>query len=166
MCYAVLMTRLENPVATLRVVAIPQAMAARIRAAMRDDYGNDLTAEDGEGAPCRVCLRYGRAGEPVILFSYKPFDAPALYQEVGPVFIHADRCPPYPSDAGVPEEFANRPLIVRPYSADHRIADSQVFTQPGEVSSVAARLLENPEAAYLHVRSISRGCFLFRLERP
>jgi hypothetical protein len=160
------MTRLENPVATLRVAGMPQSIAARIRADMRDDHGNALSIEDGEGAPCRVCLRYGRAGEPVILFSYKPFDAPALYQEVGPVFIHADACSPYPADSGVPDEFASRSLIVRPYTADHRIADSQVFTSPGEVSTVAVRLLQNPEVAYLHVRSISRGCFLFRLERP
>lgn len=159
------MTRLENPVATLRVVGMAAAVAARIRTSMRDAHGNDLATEDGEGVPCRVCLRYGKSGERVILFSYRPFDAPALYQEVGPVFIHADGCSPYPADAGIPDEFANRPLIVRPYTADHRIADAQVVTPPGEATAIAARLLQSPEVAYLHVRSLGRGCFLFRLER-
>lgn len=160
-----LMTPVETPVAMLRAVGMPITAAARIRASMRDDYGNVLSKQDGEGAPCRVCLRYGKTGEPVILFSYKPFDAPALYQEVGPVFIHADACPPHAPDAGLPAEFADRALIIRPYTADHRIADAQIYAQPGEAAAVAARLLENPEIAYLHARSMSRACYLFRIER-
>jgi hypothetical protein len=159
------MKSLENPVGALRIAALPEMVAMRIRGTMRDDYGNHLTVQDGEGAPCRVCLRYGKSGESVVLFSYKPFDAPALYQEVGPVFIHADACPPYPPDAGFPDDFIDRPLILRPYTADDRIADSQIFAQPGEAPTVAARLLENPDVAYLHVRSMSRGCYLFRIER-
>jgi hypothetical protein len=159
------MKDLENPVATLRVVSIPEVAIARNRAAMRDDYGNELAAQDGEGAPCRVCLRYGKPGERVILLSYKPFDAPTLYQELGPVFVHADACPAYPPDSGIPDDFARRPLIVRPYTADHRIADAQVLAQPGEAAIVASRMLEDPGVAYLHVRSASRGCYLFRLER-
>ena len=158
------MKSLETPVTALRVVALPETVATRIRTSMQDDYGNRLAVQDGEGAPCRVCLRYGKAGERVLLFSYKPFDAPALYQEVGPVFIHADACGPFPPDDGIPDDFANRPLILRPYTADHRIADSQVFAQPGEARTEATRLLENPDVAYVHVRSVSRGCYLFRIE--
>jgi hypothetical protein len=159
------MTRIENPVETLRIVALPESVATRIRTTMRDDHGNDLQLQDDDGAPCRVCLRYGKPGEHVILFSYRPFDAPALYQEVGPVFIHAHKCEPHTPDAGMPVDFENRPLIVRPYTADHRIADAQVLTQPGEAPMVATRLLENANVAYLHVRSVSRGCYLFRIER-
>jgi hypothetical protein len=159
------MKDLENPVVTLRAVSVPEAAVARIRAAMRDDYGNELAVQDGEGAPCRVCLRYGKSGERVILLSYKPFDAPALYQELGPIFVHADACPAYPPEAGIPDDFASRPLIIRPYTADHRIADAQVFAQPGEAETVASHMLEDSGVAYLHVRSASRGCYLFRLER-
>ena len=149
----------------LRVTPISEASAARVRSQMRDDYGNDLVAQDGEGAPCRVCLRYGTRGERVILFSYRPFQAPGLYQEVGPVFVHADGCRPFAAQSGFPDEFLERPMILRPYDARHHIQDSQVIAEPGEVQTVAAQLLENPDVAYVHARSLSRGCYLFRIDR-
>ena len=150
---------------TLRISPISEATAARVRAQMRDDYGNDLATQDGEGAPCRVCLRYGKSGERVILFSYRPFEAPSLYQEVGPVFVHAHACRPHEAESEFPEDFVNRPLILRPYTAHHHIQSSQVIAAPGEAQTVAARLLENPEIAYVHVRSVSRGCYMFRIGR-
>lgn len=149
----------------LRITPIDAATAARIRARMRDDYGNDLSVQDGEGAPCRVCLRYGKSGERVILFSYRPFETSSLYQEVGPVFVHADACRPHATDSSFPEEFATRPLILRPYDAKHNIQDSQIIAGSGEAPAIAAKMLENPEVAYLHARGLSRGCYLFRIDR-
>jgi hypothetical protein len=149
----------------LRIISVSEATAERVRSLMRDDYGNDLVVQDGEGAPCRVCLRYGKAGERVILLSYRPFDKPGTYQEVGPIFVHADPCENHASDSGFPKDFLDRPLILRPYDAEDRIQDSQVFTEPGEAQAMAARMLENPAVAYVHARSRSRGCYLFRIER-
>jgi hypothetical protein len=133
---------------------------------MRDDYGNDLSAEvdDGTG-PCRHCLEYAKPGDRLILFSYRPFEEPALYQEVGPVFIHADGCERYAGSEMIPPAFAARPLILRPYTSEHAIADSQVIAEAGHAPEVAAAMFENPDVAYLHVRSVSRGCYLFRIER-
>ena len=149
----------------LRITPLSAATAARIRAQMRDDYGNDLAVQDGEGAPCRVCLRYGKSGERVILFSYRPFDAPCLYQEVGPVFVHAHACRPYEAESGFPADYANRPMILRPYDSDDNIQDSQVIASAGEAATVAAKLLENPHVAYVHARSLTRGCYMFRIGR-
>ncbi|MDQ6781101.1 MAG: DUF1203 domain-containing protein [Candidatus Eremiobacteraeota bacterium] len=152
--------------ATLTIRALPGDVAATLRRTLKDDYGNALHPQDGEGsAPCRSCLRCSDPGEEVILFSYRPFAAPALYQEVGPVFIHARQCATYPSDAGFPAAFRTRPLILRPYDVHDAICGSQVLSAPGEAEDQLEHMLADANVAYVHARSATRGCYLFRVER-
>lgn len=152
--------------ATLTIRALPADIAATIRRTREDDYGNALWPQDGEGcAPCRSCLQLSDPGEDVLLFSYRPFSAAGLYQEVGPVFIHARDCATYPSDAGFPEAFSRQPLILRPYDASDAICGSQAVAPAGVAEEEAMHLLEDPNVAYVHVRSVTRGCYLFRLGR-
>jgi hypothetical protein len=149
----------------LKILAIPTADATRVRSAMHDDYGNALAPliSDGSG-PCRHCLRYAKSGERLLLLSYRPFAKPGPYQEVGPVFVHADGCERHATD-GFPAEFVERPLVLRPYDADDNIQDSQVFADAGSAERAAQALLENPKVAYVHARSRTRGCYMFRIER-
>jgi hypothetical protein len=150
----------------LTIIAMPTSEAQRVRATMQDDFGNRLAPviSDGSG-PCRHCLRYASPGDPLLLFSYKPFDKPAPYQEVGPVFLHADGCERHPADGGFPVDFSQRPLVLRPYDARDYVQDSQVYAEAGEAESAARALLADPAVAYVHARSRSRGCFMFRIER-
>jgi hypothetical protein len=150
----------------LRIVAMPTEVAEHIRESLRDEFGNVLEpgVEHGSG-PCRHCLRYSEPGEPLLLFSYRPFGAPRPYQEVGPVFLHARSCPRHPSQDSMPVDFANRPIVLRPYDKDDDIADSQRYVQAGEAATIARELLANENVAYVHARSQSRGCYLFRIER-
>ena len=152
--------------AKLRIVAIPTEVAERVRKSLRDEYGNVLqpSAEHGSG-PCRHCLRYSEPGEPLLLFSYRPFGEPRPYQEVGPVFLHARPCEAHVSQDSMPDDFANRPVVLRPYDKDDNIAESQRYAQPGEAAAIARALLANENIAYLHARSRSHGCYLFRIER-
>ncbi len=150
----------------VRVSAMPTAIAERIRTRMIDDYGNRLAPQSDDGTgPCRHCLQYAKPGDGLILFSYRPFAEPVLYQEVGPVFIHADACERYSDPDAFPPAFEGRPLILRPYTDQHAIADSQVIAEAGRAPELAATMLENPDVAYVHARSLSRGCYLFRIER-
>jgi len=150
----------------LKIIAIPTAETTRVRSTMQDGFGNSLSPliSDGSG-PCRHCLRYADGGERLLLLSYKPFAKPGPYQEVGPVFVHADGCDRYPSDGGFPTDFIQRPLVLRPYDADDNIQDSQVFADAGSAERTAQALLDNPSVAYVHARSRTRGCFMFRIER-
>jgi hypothetical protein len=150
----------------LKIIAMPTADSTRARGAMRDDFGNTLAPliSDGSG-PCRHCLRYARSGERVLLFSYRPFANSGPYQEVGPVFVHADGCERYATDGGFPADFIARPLVLRPYDADDNIHDSQVYAEAGSAERTAQTLLANPSVAYVHARSRTRGCFMFRIER-
>ncbi len=151
---------------TLNIVAIPTETADRIRSTMRDDYGNVLKAgvEHGSG-PCRQCLRYSEPGESLILFSYKPFGVPRPYQEVGPVFIHAERCESQAASDSIPSDFETRPLVLRPYDEHDNIADSQRYAEAGEAATIAREILSDERVAYVHARSRTHGCYLFRVER-
>jgi len=150
----------------LRIVAMPTEVAEHIRESLRDEYGNVVEAgvEHGSG-PCRHCLRYSEPGEPLLLFSYRPFGEPRPYQEVGPVFVHASSCERHVSQDSIPEDFASRPIVLRPYDKEDNIADSQRYAAAGEAASVTRELLVDENIAYVHARSRSHGCYLFRIER-
>jgi hypothetical protein len=150
----------------LKIIAMPTAQAIDVRTAMRDGFGNSLSPliSDGSG-PCRHCLRYAGSGERLLLLSYRPFTKAGPYQEVGPVFVHADSCERFPSDGGFPADFSARPLVLRPYDANDNIQDSQIFADAGGAERTALTLLENPAVAYVHARSRTRGCYMFRIER-
>lgn len=150
---------------TLKVIAMATSDAKRVRTLLNDEFGNELSPQISDGsAPCRHCLRYASAGDRLLLFSYKPFDKPAPYQEIGPVFVHADGCEPFPGDA-FPADFSQRPLVLRPYDAQDNVYDSQVYADAGGAERAAQDLLANPAVAYVHARSRSRGCYMFRIER-
>jgi hypothetical protein len=150
----------------LRIVPMSTELAERIRESLRDEYGNVLEAgvQHGSG-PCRHCLRYSEPGESLLLFSFRPFGEPRPYQEVGPVFVHERSCERHVSQESIPKDFANRPLVLRPYDKEDNIADSQRYAAAGEAANIARALLARENVAYIHARSHSHGCYLFRIER-
>lgn len=145
---------------------MPTEVVEHVRESLRDEFGNILAAgvEHG-GGPCRHCLRYSEPREPLLLFSYRPFGEPRPYQEVGPVFVHARSCERHASKDSIPGDFAIRPLVLRPYDKEDNIADSQRYAEAGEAATIARELLADENVAYVHARSRSHGCYLFRIER-
>lgn len=145
---------------------MPTPAAERVRTSLRDDFGNALSPQidDGTG-PCRHCLDVAAPGDRLILFSYRPFEQPSLYQEVGPVFVHADGCTQYSPQNEAPPYFLTRPLLLRPYTANHHIQGSQRWVDAGDLEGAAREMLGNPDVQYLHARSQLRGCYMFRVER-
>ena len=101
----------------------------------------------------------------MLLFSYKPFENTGPYQELGPVFLHADGCERHSEVNGFPEAFVQRPLILRPYDEHDNISGTQHYADAGEAATMANDLLANPAVAYVHARSRTRGCYMFRIER-
>lgn len=150
---------------TLLYHCLPDAVVRRARRELRDDFGHTLAVQPGETAPCRSCLRITNPGEPLILLTYRPFDADyGPYAETGPVFIHADPCEPYASKTTFPKEFETRSLVLRAYDAQHRIAESMV-AQPGAAEAAARALFEDPRIRCVHARNVAYGCFNFAVER-
>ncbi|MGW1608475.1 DUF1203 domain-containing protein [Streptomyces sp. NPDC002285] len=136
-----------------------------------DDAGRrtvPVTDEEG-GAPLRCCLRRSAPGERIALVSYAPQRRraaengvdPGAYDEQGPVFIHAEECGGPGGDA-LP--FANAHRTVRRYSGDGRILGGRLV-EPGDFERAFAEAFADPGVAFVHVRAVEYGCFLYEVRR-
>ena len=150
---------------SFRVVALDPSLAAAVRATGRDASGRPaLRRADAAPHQCRACLELTAPGEPVLLFSHRPFGAEQPYAESGPVFIHERPCAPPADDSIYPRQFPRAHAVLRAYTAADEIADAEVVgNRP--VEDVLAALLARPEVAYVHARNDSYGCYMFRVER-
>jgi hypothetical protein len=105
---------------------IPTTVVDRIRQTLVDDFGNHLTVSQSDPAPCRHCLRITQAGERLVVFAYCPFENSGPYAEVGPVFVHADRCESYDDHDRFPKDFRPRVLTMRGYNEDGLIETAEL----------------------------------------
>ncbi|MPY36585.1 DUF1203 domain-containing protein [Streptomyces adustus] len=146
---------------------------AQLRTA--DDAGRPCVpfTDDEGGSPLRCCLRRSEPGERIALVSYAPLRRwaartgadPGAYDEQGPVFIHARQCAGPVAD-GVP--FGNAHRTVRRYSAQGRILGGELVRTPGDAAFREAfhNALDDPSVAFVHVRAVEYGCFLYEVGRP
>jgi hypothetical protein len=157
-----------KPMSSFEVVPLPEAVADRVRRLRSDDHGNteiEVTVADKKpGYPCRVCLEDAEPGEPMLLFSYSPFNRPRPYRNVGPIFIHGERCSPYRDIKRVPTQLRNRLLALRAYDESDSMLGAHVV-DGNEVEVVIQRLFEDPRAKYIHVHNARPGCFACQIER-
>jgi hypothetical protein len=154
---------------SLRYSGMPSEIAAAYRAGAPD--ANGMTPErhvsDGDGVPCRHCLRNVEAGEEYLILAYRPFAAPQPYAELGPVFLHAEACPAYDPARGLPtRERLGSGRILRGYGADDRIVyGTGKVVANADIEDEAAAILERPDVAYVHMRSATNNCFTLRIDR-
>jgi hypothetical protein len=152
---------------TLNFQIVPLATAVveaarRAATAGAPDHGV-IIADSPNGFPCRHCLRWAQPGERVILFPYAAIPPGHPYSESGPIFVHADPCKPYDATRGYPSAFRNG-RVFRAYNANYEIIDAEIVNG-SEPEAVVEKLLQNPEAAFVDVRSVTHGCFTFRVLR-
>jgi hypothetical protein len=154
-------------IASFTVSAISPADLDRIRTQGHDDFGNPLDVivnqHDG-GTPLRCCLRDATVGERVLLIGYRPAAKGGPYAEVGPVFVHAERCAGYRAEAGYPEGFRHRRQLFRAYGRDGWPVHNQIV-EPAEVDAVIAELLARPDVETVHSRNVLAGCYMFAIHR-
>lgn len=148
-----------------RIVPLPTevALAARARAQQGASDHVIVTADSPRRYPCRHCLRWAQRGEKVVLFPYDSIPPGRPYSESGPVFVHTEACEGYRATDEFPKDFREGRVIRAYDAAQNMIAGEAVNGSVPE--SVIERLLENPETAFLQVRSADRGCYTFGIER-
>lgn len=147
--------------------ALPTETARAYQRGCVDAYGNKPQhfVSDGDGNPCRHCLRMIAAGEDALLLAYRPFTTVQAFAETGPIFLHARECAAG-GGAEPPEILASPDYIVRGYSADERI----VYGTGGVIAtaSIAARaqeLFDQAEIAFVDIRSARNNCYQCRIVR-
>ena len=150
---------------SLHVKAIEPRRLDEVRVADTDGHGNQVHpfAASGEGEPLRCCLRYAQRGEQIALISYAPFDHPSVWTEVGPIYIHAARCPGYASATRLPQQLATGPRVLRTYRGDDTMNydHNTVVTDDADLEPIIERLLGEPDVDTVHVRSLGPQCFLY-----
>ena len=153
----------------IRFMAMPTDIARAYQSGEPDAYGRvpEKRVSDGDGVPCRHCLTDVAAGEEYLILAHRPFPDVQPYAETGPIFLHAGPCQRHPEAVETPDMFLDREqYLMRGYGADDRILYGTGQIVPTtDLSAAAAGLLENPDVAYVHLRSASNNCFQCRIER-
>ena len=121
-----------------------------------------MTRDAPNGYPCRHCLQWAEAGEQLILFPFAAVDH-GPYRETGPIFVHAEPCTRYENTYSYPAEFRNG-RVIRGYDERKFIIDARIVNGEGPETAIDD-LLQNPRAAFLHVRSVGYGCYTMGVER-
>src|SRR5439155_23062349 len=144
---------------------LPTEIADRARRAAEAGAADNavLTADSPTGYPCRHCLRFAKPGERVILFPYPAIPAGHPYSETGPVFVHAEPCERYSATHEYPNDL-RRGRAFRAYNARYDMIDAEV-SNGTEPEAIVEKLLQNQETACVDARSVTRGCYTFRIER-
>lgn len=149
--------------------ALPTEDVRALQAGGLDAYGfvPESQISDGDGVPCRHCLKGVAAGERYLILAYRPFPALQPYAETGPIFLHAEPCERAVESDELPHMFAGSPsYIVRGYGRDDRIVYGTGAVVPtADIAERARTLLERADIAYLHMRSARNNCYQCRIER-
>lgn len=151
--------------AKFNVVPISTEIADQARVAARageTDHAT-ITANDATSIPCRHCLCWANAGERVILFPYASIPAGHPYSESGPIFVHAESCARYAATDEYPDAF-RKGRVFRAYNSGYDMIDA-LIVDAAPPEKVIEGLMGNPETAFVHVRSLDRGCYTMEIAR-
>ena len=152
----------------LKFVAMNSDRCEQLRTGGLDDNRQhaEQAVSDGNGNPCRHCLKEIPENSSMLILGYRPFESLQPYAETGPVFICGGYCQRYDQDDQLPGLYQSRTMLVRGYDQNERIiygTGKMVFG--AEIADYAEQLLVREELAFVHVRSSSDNCFHFRIER-
>jgi hypothetical protein len=153
---------------TIQFKALPTDDVRDLQRGGSDAYGQmpERKISDGDGMPCRHCLKNIAAGDAYLVLAYRPFPELQPYAETGPIFLHAEECERAAGSEALPEILESPDYIVRGYGRDDRIVyGSGGVTPTGGITARAEILLERDDIAYVHVRSARNNCYQCRIER-
>lgn len=122
-----------------------------------------VTADSPNRYPCRHCLSWAQPGERMILFPFAAIAPGRPYSESGPIFVHAEPCERYAATHEFPPALRNG-CVLRAYNSQHAIIAAEVANGEGP-EAVIERFPQQPETAFVHVRSASHGCYTMEVER-
>jgi Protein of unknown function (DUF1203) len=150
---------------SFRIVPLPTEIADAARREVDTGAADHalITVDTPESAPCRHCLRWAQPGERVILFPYAAIPSGQPYSETGPIFVHANECQRYSATNEYPADFRNG-RVFRAYDSKYNIIHAEIVNGT-EPEVVIEGLFQDPDTAFVDVRSATRGCFTFRVLR-
>jgi len=150
---------------TFRIVPLPTEVAEEARHVAESGAADHavIKVDSATGYPCRHCLRWAQPGERVVLFPYASIPPGHPYCETGPIFVHVEGCQRYSPTDEYPVDFRNGRAF-RAYDPSYNMIDAEVVNGR-EPEEVIEKLFQNPKTAFVDARSVTRGCFTFRIQR-
>ncbi len=148
-----------------RIVPVPTEVAEAARRAAtagRTDHAL-VVADSPSSYPCRHCLRWAEVGERLIVFPFASVPPGHPYSETGPIFVDAQACARYLETETFPAPFREG-RVLRAYNSQYDMNDAVVVNGSGPEAMIE-NLLRNPETDFIHVRSVTRGCYTMGIER-
>jgi hypothetical protein len=152
-------------ISKLCIISLPTDVAERARRTAESGAVDHavVKVDSATGYPCRHCLRWAQPGERVILFPYASIPPGHPYSETGPIFVHAEPCERYGAIGEYPADFRNG-RVFRAYDADYNMIDAEL-PNANEPEAIIEKLFQNPKTEFVDARSVTRGCFTFRIRR-
>ncbi|MET2826869.1 DUF1203 domain-containing protein [Mesorhizobium shangrilense] len=153
---------------TIQFKALPTEDVRALQQGAPDAYGRipERKISDGDGVPCRHCLKHVGEGEAYLVLAYRPFPDLQPYAETGPIFLHERECERAAETDALPEMLESSDYIVRGYGSDDRIVYGSGGVIPTDaIAARAETLFERADIAYVHVRSARNNCYQCRIER-
>jgi Protein of unknown function (DUF1203) len=150
---------------TFRIVPLPTEVAEKARRTAEAGAADHaiVVADSPGGYPCRHCLRWAQPGERVVLFPDASIPPGYPYSEAGPIFVHVEKCEGYSATGEYPDDFRNGRAF-RAYDANYNMIDAEVANRH-DPETVIEKLFQNPKTEFVDARSVTRGCFTFRILR-
>ena len=99
----------------------------------------------------------------MILFPYAAISVGRPYSETGPIFVHAESCERYGDVDKYPIEFREG-RVMRAYDSQQNMIAAEVVNGSAP-EAIIEKFLQQPETAFVHVRSASHGCYTMEIER-
>lgn len=149
-------------------VAMNPEHAEHFRSGGRDanDQTPVPTISDGDGNPCRQCLRDIPKGRKMLVLAYRPFGNVHPYAETGPVFLCASPCESFGRQAAMPPVIASREaFILRGYdSREVIVGGTGRITPTADIPARLSNLFANKQVHSVHIRSASNNCYFCKVE--
>lgn len=147
---------------------LPTEAARHYQAGGLDAYGQppERALSDGQGNPCRHCLKPIAEGRDYLILAHRPFGALQPYAETGPIFLCADPCEPWEGQGVPPAQQLAPDYLLKAYDGRERIIYGRGRVVPqGELVGHAAALLDRPDVNFVDLRSARYNCWQARITR-